>query len=1024
MAEKLSGSEGEFVRVSDGTAEPEAQNRENSKQKKKRRRRRRRSEKHSVSDMSVTEDSTMSKEQESAKQENTSHPTSERNEDRITSSPSTPQNAGGRSNQKHTQRDQGNLTPKSEAKPGHYSKGAKESPSSGHRPQATNNSINRHGSPAKSTPRRNKSRSYDEYLTKEEVSQGLKRGDLLQGTIRINPKNFELAWISLPGMKRDVLIEGRLRRNRALHGDVVALRLLPRENWKEMKNEMEYQLGEQISSPRHPSQQEKTVDRMTQSAAAMSLSPDTSTHRDIPDDFLQKTACVVFIIEKKHSRIAGGHLKPFTKTHKQEGLFTPSDSRLPRLRIPRDLCPAGFFDRPQDFESTLFVARITSWKTEAPMDHFYAIGAIVQSLGEAGEIEPETEGILLEYGIDSGPFPDEALACLPEESPWRIPEEELSSRRDFRDDCVFTIDPLTARDLDDALHCKVLDDGNLEIGVHIADVSFFVLPDSALDLVARERATSTYMVQKVIPMLPRRLCEELCSLNPGEDRLTFSIVWKMDERGDILNEWKGRGIIRSRVKMAYEHAQEMIEHPKKTWKANELPPISDSESVEDISASVNRLQNIARRLRQKRIDNGALRLDQVKLSFDLKKATGLPIGYHVHELREANWLIEEFMLLANMATARHIYEAFPDLALLRRHPKPHPKQLDDFLELCSSFSIPFDGNSSKAVQESLARFKASSTEKYILVSLIMKPMKNAKYFCSGVVEESMYGHYALSVPLYTHFTSPIRRYADITVHRLLAASLKIDKPFLKTSEDVDMIAVNCNDRKQAAKTAGELSSDMFFGIFVRECGPMEEDGIVASVMDQSFDVLVPNLGITRRIFCKYSPGVKAHEFSKAEKKKPAEMKLVWSVKNQQNGKVVEVEQVLRIFTEVRVILTSESQVEGNAKPFKFFFELVPPDLWKESASGTSGDTAANATKSKDAAAPNPTSTQSEDQLVATDGIRRKLFESERVTGEGRSVNGAHHGIDTVDESANHRDSDSASEKSDDVIVESVQDEDM
>ncbi|KAJ7354819.1 DIS3-like exonuclease 2 [Desmophyllum pertusum] len=533
---------------------------------------------------------------------------------------------------------------------------------------------------------------YDQHWSVEKVSAGLKRGELVKGVLRISPRNYELAWVTVPGLKRDVVLEGMLRRNRALNGDVVALEILPRDKWKVMKEELDYS-GVTVRDADH---NHASVDNVTEKLDSLSMSPGNSTqspvtptvhtpgtpHKDrididkIPEQFLQRTGKVVHIIEKKHSRVASGHLKPFTHPKEcPDGLFSPTDSRLPRIRIMRENCPPGFFDRPRDFENTLLVARI--------------------------------------------------------ESPWKIPEKELDYRRDFREDCIFTIDPLTARDLDDAVHCKKLEDGLFEVGVHIADVSFFVRRGTALDEVAAERGTSTYMVQKVVPMLPRRLCEELCSLNPGEDRLTFSVVWQMSDKGEILDEWKGRGIIRSRVKMAYEHAQDMIDKPNRKWNLNELPPISDGASVEEISAQVNQLHKFALRLRRNRFENGALRLDQVKIRFDLDKETGLPNGYHVHKQREANQLIEEFMLLANMAVAHHIYGAYPETALLRRHPKPHQKQLDDLIELCKSFGIRFNATSSKTIHESLAQFPLSSPEREVLVNLTMRPMKNAEYFCTG-----------------------------------------------------------------------------------------------------------------------------------------------------------------------------------------------------------------------------------------------------------------------------------------------------
>ena len=862
---------------------------------------------------------------------------------------------------------------------------------------------------------------YEAYWQLEKVSAALKRQELMKGVLRISPRNYELAWVTVPGLKRDVVLEGMLMRNRALNGDIVALEILPKQKWRIMKDELDYN-GITLDI-KYVEETTGGLDSLSLSPGNESQSPSTSAsgHIDkpinvdqVPEEFLQRTGKVVYIIEKKHSRVASGNLKPFPHSKEcPDGCFSPADSRLPRIRIPRDQCPPGFFDRPRDFENTLLVARIVSWPETSSRDSFLAVGSIARSLGEAGEIEPETEGILLEYGIDSGPFSDEALACLPQETPWKIPEKELEYRRDFRDDCVFTIDPLTARDLDDAVHCKKIQDGRFEVGVHIADVSFFVRRGTALDEVAIERATSTYMVQKVIPMLPRRLCEELCSLNPGEDRLTFSIVWHMSEKGEILDEWKGRGIIRSRVKMAYEHAQDMIEKPNRQWKPSELPPISDGATVEQISAQVNQLHKFALRLRRNRFENGALRLDQVKLQFDLDKETGLPNGYHVHKQRDANKLIEEFMLLANMAIAHHIYEAYPETALLRRHPKPHEKQVEDVIEICRSFGINFNGTSSKTIQESLSQFPLSSPEREVLVNLTMRPMKNAEYFCTGSVEEDQYGHYALCVPLYTHFTSPIRRYADVVVHRLLAASLGIDEPLNQDPDGIDMIAGQCNDRKLAAKRASELSNELFFGIFVRESGPLEEDGMVLNVMDQSLDILVPQLGVVKRVYLKFCPGVKSFEFTKGEKGKPAEIRLRWSVKLKSGDEPYEEEQILKIFHQVRLILTTESQTENKRpNPFKVMGKLVPKLACGDEyyIPSTSADHKTDGKKNAVCSSKTVHGPISAN-IRAADDIRKKLFESEQEpegprTSEQRS------------EICHREAAEIESHSSDDVIVES------
>ena len=409
----------------------------------------------------------------------------------------------------------------------------------------------------------------------------------------------------------------------------------------------------------------------------------------IPGNMVIRTGKVVGIAEQKHSRACTGRLKLMADRSRDNALFSPADHRLPRLVIPSISCPPGFFERPQDFENTLFVARIKSWEANSQ----FAMGELARSLGEAGEIEPETEGILMENDIDCSEFSEEVLSCLPQELPWIIPADEYANRRDLTKECIFTIDPMTARDLDDALSCESLGDGMYEVGVHIADVSYFVKPKTDLDDVASSRSTSVYLVQKVIPMLPRLLCEQLCSLNPDEARLTFSVIWKINERGEIFEEWFGRTIIRSCVKLGYNHAQGFIDDPEREWSVEELPPISTPFTSSMIRDRVLNLNKIAVNLRNQRFDNGALRLDQVKLQFHLDKETGLPSGWSVYEQKDSNRLVEEFMLLANMAVAHKIQKSFPEFAVLRRHPPPQNKMLDDLEATCSSLGVPIDASS-------------------------------------------------------------------------------------------------------------------------------------------------------------------------------------------------------------------------------------------------------------------------------------------------------------------------------------------
>uniref|UniRef100_A0AAX7TLQ7 DIS3-like exonuclease 2 n=1 Tax=Astatotilapia calliptera TaxID=8154 RepID=A0AAX7TLQ7_ASTCA len=701
--------------------------------------------------------------------------------------------------------------------------------------------------------RGSKKQVFDAYMTSEEVSHGLKRGELIQGQLRINPKKYNEAFIPSPDDTRDIFLDGIVARNRALNGDIVVVQVLPREQWKVVRSDTDCEGASESDTPTV-----QTAAKKTKSTPSSAVSVEEQcSDRDEQNNKYQNISgsintlvTVVYIVEKKHSRAATGFLKHLPD--KPFALFSPVDHRVPRINVPLADCPEDFSSRPGDYKNTLFICRITDWAA----DSNFAEGRLAKSLGQAGEIEPETEGILIEYEVDFSEFSDEVLDCLPKNLPWTIPPEEMRKRRDLRNECIFTIDPATARDLDDALSCKQLPDGNFEVGVHIADVSYFVEEGNSLDVIASQRATSVYLVQKVIPMLPRLLCEELCSLNPLVDRLTFSVIWTLTPEGKILNEWFGRSIIRSCVKLSYDHAQSMIEAPEKMFSAEELPPVDPMHPIDEVHQAVLNLHTIAKNLRAQRFLGGALRLDQLKLSFALDKETMMPQGCYIYQYRDSNKLVEEFMLLANIATANHIYRKFPELALLRRHPPPKAKMMDELQELCDQLGIKIDLTSAGLLHKSLNTAfgddEYTSARKEVLTHMCSRPMQMALYFCTGVVkEEQNFKHYALNVPLYTHFTSPIRRYADIIVHRLLAQkSLKHRSQSILSTAEVEKQASHCNDKKALSKKVQELSSELFFGVFVKESGPLDSEAMVMGVLDQSFDVLVLRYGVQKRIYCK------------------------------------------------------------------------------------------------------------------------------------------------------------------------------
>uniref|UniRef100_A0A5G2QCV4 DIS3-like exonuclease 2 n=2 Tax=Sus scrofa TaxID=9823 RepID=A0A5G2QCV4_PIG len=763
---------------------------------------------------------------------------------------------------------------------------------------------------------------FETYMSKEDVSEGLKRGTLIQGVLRINPKKFHEAFIPSPDGDRDIFIDGVVARNRALNGDLVVVKLLPEEQWKVIKPEsndketegayesdlpeelcgshllqqslkacndspdviIEAQFDDSDSEDGHGNTPNSLVDGVKklsvcvhekgEEGAGAPVTKDENTlmsqdARASPEKSLQRSAKVVYILEKKHSRAATGFLKLLadknSELFRKYALFSPSDHRVPRIYVPLKDCPQDFVTRPKDYANTLFICRIVDWKE----DSNFALGQLAKSLGQAGEIEPETEGILTEYGVDFSDFPSEVLECLPHGLPWTIPPEEFRKRRDLRKDCIFTIDPSTARDLDDALSCKSLADGNFEVGVHIADVSYFVPEGSSLDSVAAERATSVYLVQK------------------------------------ILSEWFGRTVIRSCTKLSYEHAQSMIESPTRKIPEKELPPISPEHSGEEVHRAVLTLHGIAKELRKQRFADGALRLDQLKLAFTLDRETGLPQGCHIYEYRDSNKLVEEFMLLANMAVAREIHRAFPERALLRRHPPPQTKMLNDLMEFCEQLGLPMDFSSAGALNKSLTETfgddKYSLARKEVLTNMCSRPMQMALYFCAGTLRDpAQFRHYALNVPLYTHFTSPIRRFADVMVHRLLAAALGYREPPDMEPNVLQKRADHCNDRRMASKRVQELSTGLFFAILVKESGPLESEAMVLGVLNQAFDVLVLRYGVQKRIYCNALP-LRSHHFQKVGKK--PELTLVWEPEDLEQEPV---QQVVTIFSLVEVVLRAEA----------------------------------------------------------------------------------------------------------------------
>ena len=421
------------------------------------------------------------------------------------------------------------------------------------------------------------------------------------------------------------------------------------------------------------------------------------------------------------------------------------------------------------------VAEITDWPAGAKNP----IGRIKHILGEQGENDTEMNAILAEYGFPLS-FPKEVEHDA-ESISDQISAQEIARRRDFRDVLTFTIDPFDAKDFDDALSFKKLENGNYEVGIHIADVSHYIIPDSALDKEALDRGTSVYLVDRVIPMLPERLSNGLCSLRPKEDKLCFSAVFELDEEAYIVNEWYGKTIIHSNRRFTYEEVQEIIEN-----KAGEF------------SEEILKLNALAYKLRDRKFKNGAISFETTEVKFQLDER-GKPIGVYVKERKDAHKLIEDFMLLANRKVAEHVSKMGKGknkyTFVYRVHDTPKPEALANFAQFAARFGYKINTKSDKETAKSLNYLMEDvegKKEQNVLTQLAIRSMAKAIYTTKSS------SHYGLAFDHYTHFTSPIRRYPDVMVHRLLFHYLNGGQ-----SANADFYEKLCQHSSQMEKKAAD-----------------------------------------------------------------------------------------------------------------------------------------------------------------------------------------------------------------------------
>jgi ribonuclease R/exosome complex exonuclease DIS3/RRP44 len=454
-----------------------------------------------------------------------------------------------------------------------------------------------------------------------------------------------------------------------------------------------------------------------------------------------------------------------TQRNKKVTFVIPDNSKCPvDFLIPEEYT-MGALDKQK------VVIEFYKWKEGSKSPY----GKIVKILGEIGDNNVEMNSIMYEYGLPVD-FPPKVEAEA-ENISFDIPEEEIKKRRDMRDVLTFTIDPVDAKDFDDALSIKKLDNGNYEIGIHIADVTHYVKPGSLIDKEAINRSTSVYLVDRCIPMLPHKLSNGVCSLRPHEDKLCYSVVVKMNENGDVLDRWFGRTVIYSNHRFTYEQAQACIEAydklKKKKITTNDVSRILAEDAglgnmsflkAGDLSVAVLDLNRLSKKLRDKRSDS--IRIDGAEVRFKLDDS-GKPLDVYFKIQKESNHLIEEFMLLANQEVAMLLSKNGYN-SIYRIHDAPNEDKIESLKNVCANFGYVLDTkkeNIKKSLNKLLEEIKGKPEENMIK-TLITRCMSKAVYSSKNI------GHYGLGFQFYTHFTSPIRRYADCIAHRKLTEYLE------------------------------------------------------------------------------------------------------------------------------------------------------------------------------------------------------------------------------------------------------------
>ncbi|RDL32045.1 RNB-domain-containing protein [Venustampulla echinocandica] len=759
------------------------------------------------------------------------------------------------------------------------------------------------------------------YLPQATLPALLGDGQLVSGILRVNKKNRSDAYVSTQDglLDADIFICGSKDRNRALEGDLVAVELLDvDEVWGQKREKEEKKKRKDITDTRSSGSTNGTDRAHRDNSTTGDEQPSTNeggirrrgSLRQRPtqkkNDDVEVEGQSLLLVEEEEvndeqkplyaghivaviERVAGqmfsgtlGLLRPSSQAtkEKQEAerlardggsgrhqeqrqqdkpkivWFKPTDKRVPLIAIPTEQAPRDFVEKHQDYADRIFVACIKRW----PITSLHPFGTLVEQLGKMGELKVETDALLRDNNFASDDFSDAVTRSVGLDE-WSLAKEDeaaIAARRDFRDEKTFTIDPNGANELDDAIHVKEVD-GKIEIGIHIADVAHFIKANSLVDREAKKRGTAVYLMNRTCAMLPPKIASEICSLTPGQERLTVSVVFKVNPLTGAVSDdetWIGKSIIKSAGKLTYKDVDAVL--------SGHVETKLQGAEFKDIQI----LHAVAQKFREQRLGTDGETIAPLRLIYQLDDEN-VPVEQNIFDSTSSHELIEELMHKANAYVAQKIAKGLPEKALLRRQGPSNPRRLQTFADRMNRLGYEIDTTSSGTLQNSLFKVDDTNLRKG-METLLVKTMQRAKYFIAGKTPAHLHPHYALNLPLYTHFTNPSRRYADLVVHRQLEAVLSEGK--IEYNEDIDMLVKTTesgNTKKDSAQNAQEQS------VHIESCrimdrkreeagGELISEGIVICVYDSAFDVLIPEYGFEKRVHCDQLPLKKA-EFRKNDR---------------------------------------------------------------------------------------------------------------------------------------------------------------